>query len=541
MAKKTPLKQETVIDALFDEIEQIPPDELAQIFKLLENQMSYIENHPHVAHSYQYPDYAKKARPIAEYLHAIELMGWDYEVSETYIRDLLSQPTSQLANELENLIINDLATFHQLREEDKLFRQTKFITTLLLLKEIRSTKSLDTILELLRQDITFFETYFDNSGCDVFPVVLYHLASDQLPKLMEFMKEPGLLPFGKAYTFTAVANIACTTPERRLEVMSWICQVLNFFYDNLDDETIFDGIIIDSFSYDIMNIHGKEALPLLEKLYATNQVMNFIAPDIKGIRKNINKTKTEPLDDIDICQMLEKLNAMSPPMFDEEEKDTEDYLFSFEKYMEKGKKSKIKKQKTFEAPVTPKCFTLKIALTDIEPEIWRLVEVPSTLTLPQLHEVIQTVMGWEDYHLHQFSKGKTYYVPEKQLEDQMSFGTYNCVDYTDVTIGELLSRKRSKICYEYDFGDGWDHDIILEAQHPYKADQQPLIFLIDGANACPPEDCGGYPGYMSLKEAMKNKRTKAYKEYVEWLGGPFDPQAFGDDKEEINEMLEGIL
>lgn len=530
-----------MIDALFDELGQISPNELEEMFKLLTNQMSYVEHPPHVAYSYQHPDYAKKCRPVAAYLQTIELMGWDYEVSETYIRDLLSEPHPQLSDELENLIINNLATFHQLREENKLFRQTKFITALLLLKEIRSSQSLDTVLELLRQDITFFETYFDNSGCDVFPIVLYHLASNQLPKLLEFMKEPGLLPFGKAYAFTAVANIICNTPQRRLEAMSWICQVLNFFYENRHDETVFDGIVIDSFSYDIMNIHGKEALPLLEKLYATNQVMNFIAPDIKEIRKNINKIETEPLDDLYICQMLEKLHAMSSPAYDdEEEEEDEDVFLSFEKYLKENKKTKEKKPKTLEAALTPQCFTLKISLQDIEPEIWRLVEVPSTLTLPQLHETIQTVMGWEDYHLHQFSKGKTYYMSEEQLEEQMSWSS-NCVDYTDVAIGELLARKRSKICYEYDFGDGWEHDIILEAQRPYKANERPRIFLIDGANACPPEDCGGSSGYMALKDAMKNKRTKAYKEYVEWLGGPFDPQAFGDDKEEINEMMEGIL
>lgn len=529
-----------MIDSIFEELNQLPPNELEEMFKLLTNQMSYIENHPKVLYSYKHPDYKERARPGAAYLQTLELLGWDYEVPDTYIRDLLSRPSEQLANDLESFIINELVNYHRQCEDGKPSRQIKFIVALLLLKEIRAEKNLDIVLELLRQDNVFFETYFDNSGCDIFPIVLYHIASNQLPKLLNFMKEPGLLPFGKAYAFTAVANIACTHPERRPEVISWIGQVLDFFFANLQDETVFDGIVIDSFSYDIMNIHGKEVLPQLEKLYATNRVMNFIAPDIKGIRKNINKTKTESLDDIDTGLMLQKLKEMSPPAYNDEE-DDEDYSLSFEKYLEEEKTKPKKQQKNVKTPPSSQCFTLKISLQYIEPEIWRLVEVPSSLTLPQLHEVIQTVLGWEDYHLHQFNKGKTYYMSDEQLEDQMSFGSSNCIDYTDVTIGELLPRKRSKIGYEYDFGDGWKHDIILEAQRPYEADEQPRIFLIDGANACPPEDCGGYPGYMALKEAMKNKRTKAYKEYAEWLGGPFDPQAFGDDKEEINEMLEGIL
>lgn len=529
-----------MIDDPFDELDRLSPDELEQMFKLLTNQMTYIENHPGVFYSYQHPNYEERVRPVTINLQTIGLTGWDYDIAETYIRDLLSQPSAQLTDDLEGFIINELASYHRQRKDGKPFRQTKFIIALLLLKEIRAEKSLDIVLELLRQDIVFFETYFDNLGCDVFPIVLYHLASNQLPQLLDFIKEPGLLPFGKAYAFTAVANIACTHPERRSEVISWIGQVLDFFFVNLQNETVFDGIVIDSFSYDILNIHGKEVLPQLEKIYATKQVMNFIAPDIKGIRKDINKKETEPLDDIDICQMFQKLKTMTPPTLNDTEDDKDDFL-SFENYLEEEKKSKKKKPKTIKTALPAQCFTLKISLQYIEPEIWRLVEVPSTLTLPQLHEVIQTVVGWEDYHLHQFSKGKTYYISDEQMEDQMSFRASNCVDYTDVTIGELLARKRSKIVYEYDFGDGWKHDIILEAQRPYKANEQPRIFLIDGANACPPEDCGGYQGYMALKEAMKNKRTKAYKEYVEWLEGPFDPQAFGDNKEDINEMLEGIL
>ena len=264
-----------------------------------------------------------------------------------------------------------------------------------------------------------------------------------------------------------------------------------------------------------------------------------MAPDIKTIHKNINKGDTVELDNFDIYQTLEEFNAV----YSEEDEEDFDAIAALYDFMTgagiKEKSSKgNKKLHVLKEPSTPKCFTLQISLLDIEPKIWRMVEAPSSLTLPELHDVIQTVMGWEDYHLHQFSKGRTRYMSSEQAEEQLPYSSTSCVDYTDVTIGELLMRKRSKICYEYDFGDGWNHDIVLEEQHPYTKDEQPRIYLLDGANACPPEDCGGCWGFMELKEAMKHKRSKAYKEFIDWLGEPFNPTAF--DKEEINELLEGM-
>lgn len=536
MEKKKPSEEKTLLNSLCEEFNKMNPNDLDSLLTFFNVQLEQMAKLPHITYSYQHPDYEKKAHPIAEHLQSFELLGWDFDLSETFIRDLLSTPDTQLADELENLIINDLASFHQQAEGETLPMQSNFILALLLLKEIRSSKSIDIVLEVLRQDTPFFNAYFGDTGSEVFPPIICQLASDQLPKLLDFMKEPGILPFGKTFVAMAVANIACTTPVRRLEVISWFCQALNFFYDHVHDEAIFDGIIIDSMAFEILNIHAKETLPILDKLYATDLIMPFMAPDIKIIHKKINKGDTVELDNFDIYQSLEEFDAIYSEIEEEEEEEEEDFTDVIANFYNFMKENGIKKSS--KEPLSSKCLTLQISLQDIEPKVWRMVEVPSSLTLPELHDVIQTVMGWEDYHFHQFSKGRTRYMSSEQAEEQLPYSSTSCIDYTDVTIGELLMRKRSKICYEYDFGDGWNHDIVLEEQRPYRKDEQPRIYLLDGANACPPEDCGGCWGFMELKEAMKHKRSKAYKEFIDWLGEPFDPTAF--DKEEINELLEGM-
>ena len=118
------------------------------------------------------------------------------------------------------------------------------------------------------------------------------------------------------------------------------------------------------------------------------------------------------------------------------------------------------------------------------------------------------------------------------------FDPNNTVNSYSLSLGEILTRKGSHIKYEYDFGDSWVHRITLESQQAYKKDETQGIFLIDGANACPPEDCGGIWGYHRILEALEHPRTKAAREYREWLGKDFNPQKFNikKAKKEMNDF-----
>jgi hypothetical protein len=168
-------------------------------------------------------------------------------------------------------------------------------------------------------------------------------------------------------------------------------------------------------------------------------------------------------------------------------------------------------------PAKAPILRLKVTLRDVRPSVWRRVEVPADLPLAALHDVLQAAMGWTDSHLHQFVQGETRYGPAHVLED--------VEDERRVTVGDVLRRARQRITYEYDFGDGWEHDVVLEA----RVDREPRVRyprVVAGERACPPEDVGGAWGYADFLEAIADPAHPEHEDMVEWCGGGFDPEAF---------------
>ena len=170
-------------------------------------------------------------------------------------------------------------------------------------------------------------------------------------------------------------------------------------------------------------------------------------------------------------------------------------------------------------------YQIQIALTRSEPFIWRRLLIPSNLLLPDLHLIIQVSMGWENDHLYQFIKGKIFYSPEDDTGD---------VEYENIKISDLLKKEKEKIVYEYDFGDSWEHDVILEKILTDDKELKSSVCL-EGKMACPPEDCGGIWGYSDMLEILKHQDHEDYENIMEWLGGEFDPGHF--DKDSVNKIL----
>lgn len=178
-------------------------------------------------------------------------------------------------------------------------------------------------------------------------------------------------------------------------------------------------------------------------------------------------------------------------------------------------------------------FQVQIVLRGSKPKIWRRILIPSDMPLSVFHEVIQTSMGWENSHLHQFEKDNIFYT--MKIEGDVFWDEKKKKDYKDLTVSDLLTKKHDKVTYEYDYGDIWEHDIFLE--EILNADPHTKYPLcVDGKMSCPPEDCGGIQAYHNILVILRNPEHKYYENYKDWLDEDFDPEYF--DKNEVNRRLQ---
>jgi hypothetical protein len=174
-------------------------------------------------------------------------------------------------------------------------------------------------------------------------------------------------------------------------------------------------------------------------------------------------------------------------------------------------------------------YQLKVTLRDSRPAIWRRIQVADTTLLPHLHGILQLAMGWTNSHLHSFRVGKTIYA-EPSPDD-----FYPVTDYRSVRLNEIAPAVKDCFVYLYDFGDSWEHDVVVEEiLQAEKGTRYPRC--LDGQRACPPEDVGGVGGYADFVKAIRSPRNPEHAEMLAWVGGAFDPDKF--DLRGVNGMLQ---
>ena len=187
------------------------------------------------------------------------------------------------------------------------------------------------------------------------------------------------------------------------------------------------------------------------------------------------------------------------------------------------------KRKKMDGPAP--IYQIKVGLRGAKPPIWRRLEVPADLSLSDLHYIIQAAFGWDDSHLHVFDTAYgDFGRADRQLDHQAE---------APVTLEQVAPRVTSKIRYLYDFGDDWEHEILVEKV--FNRDPVAPVHprCTGGRRAAPPEDCGGIWGYAELVEILADPRHPDHQERLEWLGlddpHQFDPAAF--DLDEVNRAL----
>ncbi len=175
---------------------------------------------------------------------------------------------------------------------------------------------------------------------------------------------------------------------------------------------------------------------------------------------------------------------------------------------------------------------IKITLRHLRPPVWRRVQAPDDLTLRRLHDVIQATIGWLDYHLHEFEvEGRRYGQPEIDGGDISGYTLYSD---RNIRLRDLSRRGVERFAYEYDFGDGWEHELRIEkALAPEPGIEYPV--RVGGRRRGPPEDCGGPLGFAHFLEAINDESHPDHEELFDWYGEPFDAEDI--EPEKIEAML----
>jgi len=179
-----------------------------------------------------------------------------------------------------------------------------------------------------------------------------------------------------------------------------------------------------------------------------------------------------------------------------------------------------------------KIAQLKIELKYIKPVIWRRFLVDFSISLDKLHDIIQDVMGWEHAHLYSFYFRKLEYT--LHFEDDFADFVEDVENSKKTKLNTLGITPKDQLKYLYDQGDSWEH--IIKVEKIYEApDGITIPHCLEGARNCPPEDCGSFPGYEDIVLSMKKPTSKEAREFIDWLGEPYDPEYF--DINEINKIL----
>lgn len=187
-------------------------------------------------------------------------------------------------------------------------------------------------------------------------------------------------------------------------------------------------------------------------------------------------------------------------------------------------------------------YQFKITLREIEPPIWRRVLVPENITFSKLHKIIQSVFGWQDYHLFSFDFDDVIVdIPDTDYSPEELYGGVKELNARRTKIDKLFV-ERKQCVYTYDFGDDWKHEVVLEAVVADKKGQH-YPQCVGGARSRPPEDVGGVFGYEGFLSAISDPEDPEHDEWLEWAekdtgGGKFDPEYFSID--EVNRVLKKI-
>ena len=501
-------------------------------------------------YSYEHPDYGKMVGDMPDALQPL-LNTDDTHPDLPEVEDFMDRcaqlDRSTLVTGVNSIIYFWMDRWHTDPDGDVWMHPIH--VAIMIAERFQLHECLPVLLETERQDRDFAEVFFDE--CDMvgmLPACIYHITTaEDLPMLADFVHERGIHSFSKAEVIAAVSTVPRREPQLLPDVQRWLSGILAIFADGIDP-SVGDVMLLEAIIHCCLHTRNVNAKPMIIRMYSKYKLPNILIPGgANEVRKTIKKADIGILkEELDSSETIWQNAATT---FDEDDFDDGDYdhdnvAADFEDsddeieyyedeewaprqeycgYAYGGKAKYLPVQKL-------KKSTLRIELENSEPLIWRELEVPSSLCLTSLAQAILLAFGWNEDHLHQFleSRKNHYATSMNELGGTLYPGTKDGSRYG---VSHLLKKQGDSVLFEYDYGDSWYHKVKLKSVADYTDDGTKAVRLIGGANACPPDDCGGIYRYSYLVELMQKKpRSSELSEFYDWMGCKWDPEFFPMDE-----------
>ena len=501
-------------------------------------------------YSYEHPDYGKMVGDMPDALQPLlntDETHPDLPEVEDFMDSCAQLDRSTLVTGVNSIIYFWMDRWHTDPDGDVWMHPIH--VAIMIAERFQLHECLPVLLETERQDRDFAEVFFDD--CDMVgmvPACIYHITTaEDLPMLADFVHERGINSFCKAEVIAAVSTVPRREPQLLPDVQRWLSDILAIFADDIDP-AVGDVMLLEAIIHCCLHTRNVNAKPMIIRMYSKYKLPNILIPGgANEVRKTIKKADIGILkEELDSSETIWQNAATT---FDEDDFDDGDYDHDYvaadfedsddeiEYYEDEewaprqeycgyaygGKAKYLPVQK-------PKKSTLRIELENSEPLIWRELEVPSNLCLTSLAQAILLAFGWNEDHLHQFleSRKNHYATSMNELGGTLYPGTKDGSRYG---VSHLLKKQGDSVLFEYDYGDSWYHKVKLKSVADYADYETKAVRLIGGANACPPDDCGGIYRYRHLVELMQKKpQSSELSEFYDWMGCKWDPEFFPMDE-----------
>lgn len=543
-----------LIEDVFEECGREFTDEMVEDALRKIDQMS--KESSECPYTYEHPDYGKMVGVTPDELKPLLNTGDDHDGLPD-LEDLMDSCSrldrSTLAEGVSSLVYFWLDKWHHAHEddnEDGVWLYPLHVA-IMIAERFELRECLPALLETERQDREFAETFFDE--CDMVgmvPACIYHIVSeDDLPMLTDFIRERGIYTFSKAEVIAAVSTLPRRLPQTLPAVQKWLCGLLDIFADHIDPK-VGDVMLLEAIVHCCIHTRCEAAKPMIIRMYSKYKMPNILVPGgANEVRKTIKKASIGVLkEELESAETIFE-NADDSDDYDDEEyyddeddEDFDDYEEIDDDDEDFDEEGLAPRQeycghayggKARHLPVKAlKKYTLHIELKRSDPLVWRELEVPSSLSLTSLAQAILLAMGWDEDHLHQFlpdGKDRYHYATsQNELSSSLYPGTRDGSRYG---VSHLLQKPGDSITFEYDYGDSWHHAVKLQAVSEYASSEPKSVILTGGANACPPDDCGGILRYRHLVQLMtESPRSAELHEFYDWMGCKWNPEYFPQEQ-----------